>query len=799
MALPHLPARLGWISRLLTCIVLVLTARPGATQPEDLTQVWPARWIAAPDGPWSAYGVHRFRKSFELDTIPSELIVHTSGDNRYQLFVNGQQVAWGPLRGDLDHWYYESTNIAPYLHEGKNVIAVQVLNYGSHPPDAQMSVQTGFVLAAGDRQYRFLNTNKNWKATYDPSYSPNIIDDSQVRGYYGGGSREIVDGNLYIWNWEKPDFDDENWPAAAEVESAFAKTCIWASRWKLTPRHLPHEKITPQRFAALRLAENAEPSPNFIRGDHPFTIEANTTARLIFDQGVETTAYPEVTVSSGKDARITLRYVEAPVIGEGRSRKKGNRNEIEGKTFFGYYDQFTADGGSRRTYRPFWWRAFRYIELTIETQEEPLTIVDFKSEYSTYPFELRAGFQLDGLPGNQADTLQKILEIGERTIRLNAHETFMDCPYYEESQFPGDTRVQALISYVLFGDPALGKNAIEQFSWSLNSEGFLSARYPTNSTYYIPNYNIYWIGMLHDFMLYFGERDYIRSKLPVVRLLLNYFLDRRRPDGTIQRPDYHNFTDWALPRGEGPFDENGYSALVDLHVLLALQWATALETFAGEHYFARLYRQQAETLTAIIPKLYWQEAKGLFSDTPTGEHYSVHTNQLAILAGLLEEERAQKVMLKTLQPEQDMTGPTIYWQFYQFEALKAAGLNELYLDHLDIWKEMIRAGVTTWPETGLESRSECHGWGASPNYHFYKIIAGIEPAAPGFAEVRIEPVIETGQTLKVAYPHPRGIIELDLKNEEGKLAGRIALPAGINGRLVWEEKQLSLAELENEI
>jgi alpha-L-rhamnosidase len=241
-------------------------------------------------------------------------------------------------------------------------------------------------------------------------------------------------------------------------------------------------------------------------------------------------------------------------------------------------------GGQERTYRPLWWRAFRYIELSIETGAQSLTVLDFKSDFSTYPFERKAQFKMEGLAPGQADTLQKILEIGERTVRLNAHETFMDCPYYEESQFEGDTRVQALISYVLFGDGALGKNAIEQFSWSINSEGFLSARYPTNSTYYIPNYNIYWIGMLYDYMMYFGEREYIRSKLPVLRQLMGYFLERERADGTIRKPDYHNFVDWALPRGEGPFDEDGYSALVDLHVLLALQWASALETYAGEAY-----------------------------------------------------------------------------------------------------------------------------------------------------------------------------------------------------------------------
>ena len=761
-------------------------------QKEDLTQVWPAKWIVAGDGPWSAYGVHRFRRTFELDTVPSQLIVHTSGDNRYQLYVNGQRVTWGPLRGDLDHWYYESTDISAYLQPGRNVIAAQVLNYGAHRPDAQLSVQTGFLLAAGDRNFRFLNTNTKWKATYDKAYSPNIIDNTQVRGYYGGGSREIVDGRKYQWDWEALNYDDQSWPVATVVESAFAKTCRWASRWKLTPRTLPHEKVTPQRFASIRMAEGVKPASDFVEGEHPFSVPAHTSARLIFDQGVMTTAYPVLKLSGGKDAQITIRYVEAPIIGDPKSRKKGHRAEIEGKHFFGYFDRYIADGGSNRSYRPFWWRAFRYVEMTIETQAQDLQILDFYSDFSTYPFATKAQLRLAGLAPHQADTLQQILAIGERTIRLNAHETFMDCPYYEESQFEGDTRVQALVSYGLFGDGALGKNAIEQFSWSINGEGFLSARYPTNSSYYIPNYNIYWIGMLHDYMMYFGEPDYLRSKLPIVRQLLHYFLERARPDGTVQRPDYHNFVDWAFPRGEGPFDEAGYSALVDLHVLLGLQWATALEAYAGAPYYEQLYRQKAEQLRATIPQLYWKPEKGLFADTPSSDHYSVHTNHLAILTGLVQGETAAALMAKTLTPTEGMIGPTIYWQFYQFEALHRAGMGNQYLQHLGLWKKMIRAGVTTWPETGLESRSECHAWGASPNYHLYKLTAGIEPAEPAFAVVKIKPGIKEGEQLQLGYPHPKGLIKLELEVQKGRLRGKVWLPKDLTAELHWQEQVLKL-------
>ena len=295
------------ICLLFTSLINFMLAAPAKAQKEDLSQVWPAKWIMPQNAPAKAYSVHHFRRTFFLDSLPSALVVHSSGDMRYQFFVNGRQVCWGPLRGDLRHWYYESTDIAPYLVEGRNVLAVLVLNYGAHPPDAQLSVQTGFVLAADDRNFRFLNSGREWKAMHNRAYSPNKVDREQVAGYYGGGSREQVDGRLYPWGWQDPSYDDSAWMPAELIENAYAKSCKWASRWKLTARELPHERLGPERFESVRLPDGIEIPPPFPQKPEGFTIPAFSRGSFVLDRGHLTTAYPVLSISGGRDSKMTFR------------------------------------------------------------------------------------------------------------------------------------------------------------------------------------------------------------------------------------------------------------------------------------------------------------------------------------------------------------------------------------------------------------------------------------------------------------------------------------------------------------
>ena len=127
------------------------------------------------------------------------------------------------------------------------------------------------------------------------------------------------------------------------------------------------------------------------------------------------------------------------------------------------------------------------------------------------------------------------------------------------------------------------------------------------------------------------------------------------------------------------------------------------------------------------------------------------------------------------------------------EALKKSENRELYFKMLGSWKEMLNEGLTTFKEGPEPSRSDCHAWSASPLYHYYSLICGIEPVGAHFTEIKIAPVFGPLKWLRANLTHRLGIVGLDLrKNNKNNISGEIKLPAGLNGTFYWNDKKVSL-------
>lgn len=762
--------------------------------PSELTSSpWSAKWITVPGAPPKDYGVYHFRKIIELDAKPASFIVHISADNRYKFFVNGEWVCWGPARGDIYHWNFETIDLAPYLKEGRNILAAQAWNYGSYAPMVQQSLQTGFILQGNGEAESLADTNASWKAIQNQAYTPLV---TNLYTYFVIDPGEKVELFDHPWDWEQLEYIDDAWLEAGETAPglAFGLFEPWHETVMLRPRQVPLMEMKTQRIANLRRSEGIKPPANFLKKPQSFTIPANTKITLLMDQSFLTTAYPVLKVSAGNEAVVKLGYAESLFIDEGKpdpqTVHKGNRNEVEEKVFRGFKDQWTLEGGQNRTIVPLFWRAFRYLQLEVETKGEPLILEDLYGIYTGYPFAFKANFDAG------APLMNKILEVGWRTARLCAHDTYMDTPYYEQLQYVGDTRIQALVSLFNSGDDRLMRNAIEQISHSQSLGGITMSRFPTRMPQYIPPFSMWWIAMVNDHFKYRGDSSLVKSMLPVVRSVLDYFHSYQQENGSLSQMPYWNFTDWAT--GEGwragvaPSTENGNSASLDLQLMLAYQAAEPLERAMGLPALADAYKERANKLSHTIGELYWDNGKKMFADTPEKQHFSQHSNSLAVLAGVVEGAEAGSLMERTLS-DNDLVQATIYFKFYLHQAAVKAGLGNDYMNWLDEWQSQLQNGLTTWAEQPEPTRSDCHAWGSSPNIEFFRTVLGIDSDAPGFKKVLIKPHLGKLKKASGTIPHPEGEIVVKYQiNRRGILDAEITLPEGISGRMVWNDQEREL-------
>ena len=740
-----------------------------------------ASWIAVPDEPAEDYGLYCFRKKINLQEKPSQFIVHVSADNRYKLYVNEVLVSVGPALGDIQHWNYDIVDLAPYLKSGDNIIAAKVWNEGNLKAICQFSYRTGFFLEGTNEQTLVLNTNDTWKCIKDNSYTP--IRQS-VRGYYAAGAGDSIDMQYQIKDWEKLSLDDSNWKPA---QSIFGNTSNrrggggeGGNAWNLVPSILPLRELTPQRLLSMRKAEGVSVPSSFPEEKVSFSIPANTTASILLDQTFYTNAYPTLIFSGGKNSNITITYAEGLYDSNGA---KNNRNEIKGKTILGRQDIIISDGSDHQNFTALNWRTYRYVELKVETKETLLTIEDFYGTFTGYPFELNAKINADN------PEIDKIMEIGWRTARSCAVETYMDCPYYERLQYIGDSRIQLFVSYFNSGDDRLAKNALSLMGYSRQYDGYTLSRYPDTENQVIPTYSLWYICMLHDYMMYGSDDSFLEDKLLGSRQIMNYFLSYLDEDGSLKNVPGWNFTDWVSgwQRGTAPASEDGTSALMDLHLLLALQSAKELEQNVGSEHFESFYGNVADQLAQTIKSKYWDSSRKLFADAPEKERFSQHTNSMAILAGLVEGQQAKDIGNLMLS-DTSLTQASIYFKYYLHLALTKAGLGDGYLDWLDIWRKNIELGLTTWGENSEveTTRSDCHAWGASPNIEFFRILLGIESDAPYFEKIKIEPHLGSIKEISGEIPHPKGKIAVHYLQEGNKLSVEISLPDETAGTFYWQ-------------
>lgn len=750
---------------------------------------WAASWIASAKVPGGVPGVFYFRREISLTSVPAHFWVHVSGDNRYVLHVNGKYAAEGPARGDLFHWRFETVDLAPLLQPGRNVLAAAVWNFGELAPVAQMSNRTGFVMQGDTDAEASVNTGKGWQVREEPGRA--ALGHEGAGGYYAAGPAEMMDGRLIDWSWDQLKGDSSGWEAPALLGQAATREAQDApTHWELVQDPLPAMEHRLVDAGVPVRAEGITPVPSFPAG--PLEVSANSHVTLLLDHRTLQTAYPELTISGGRDAEIRLTYAEALYDAQGN---KGNRNEIAGRHIEGITDHYISGGQASAVFEPLWWRTWRYLQIEVTTKSEPLKLESLRAWFTAYPFTENAK-----VAGDIHD-LDRIWQTGWRTARLDAHETYMDAPYWEQLQYVGDTRIQALISYVVSGDPRLARQAITNIDDSRTPEGITQSRYPSGLPQFIPTFSLLWVNMLHDYWMYVDDLPLVKETLPHTRTVLDWYAAHLRSDGLLGQVKWWEFADWTAnyKYGVPPQESDGGSTFLTLQFIEALQAAAEMEGQFGSKERVGEYQAIMRRAAEALNRESWDAEHGLYADTPKKSSWSKQANVLAVLLDVAPRDQQQAILKRVLAAKDHgsaaaegttvppMSEMSYYFRFYLNRALEHAGLGQMYLSQLAPWYNMLVMGLSTWAETPEPTRSDCHAWSASPNYDLLTIVAGIQPGAPGFKTVRIEPHLDGLHQFDASMPHHAGKIVTSYRLGAKGWTATITLPPGIDGQLSWKD------------
>ncbi len=739
-------------------------------------------------GGWREPVLLRFRRQFEATAAPVR--IHVSADERFELFLDGNRIARGPDRSDVEHWSYATYDLR--LAPGSHRLEALVWSIGPYAPVAQMSWRGGFILKAEADYDRQLTTGKAaWEV-------------AKLAGYEFAPGIFFVGAQLTAHDCG-PQWKEGDYVQAKVIRSPVKSNPYGQSvpGWKLFPTILPDQldrEITGGHAVALgsgalgkdevvKADQARHPDlaqwQSLIDGRRQLIVPANTEQFLLWDLDNYYCAYPLCEVSGGAEAKLAWSWAESLYLP--KSEAKGRRAEFIGKTFRGMTDTFLPGGKPHQKFSTLWWRAGRWCLLSIKTGAEPLTIHRLALNESRYPYENESRFD------NGDKLLPDVIALATRGIQMCAHETYMDCPFYEQLMYDGDTRLELLTTYAMTRDDRLPKRAVELFDFSRRNWGFVNERYPSYLPQNSPTFSLIWAMMLHDYAFWRNDPEFVRARVIGLRSMLEHFEPYVNGDGLLENLPGWPFMDWVpqWKTGNAPDAVNGVSALNNLLYVYALQKSAAVEESLGEPLLAQRLRLKAARTAAAVRAKFWDESRGLMADNLAHTEFSEHGQCLALLSDTLTGDQAQRCFGQLLTAP-DLKRTTIYFSFYLMETWQKFGRGDLILERLNFWKDLVKQGLKTPVEAPGDTRSDCHAWGSHPLFHLYASVAGIRPASPGFRTVRIAPEPGGLPGIQSRTPHPDGDITLDLTFKAGRCRGSVELPQPITGVLVWQGREQKL-------
>ncbi len=745
-----------------------------------------SRWIGPVEFDPKRGGAVEFCLNFVAEHS-GKLRFYVTADQYYTLFCDGKSIGSTNERGTLDTWFADQADIE--VEPGPHVLSAVVWHCGQYTAALLESRRLGFYLVLPENERGFSTGVAGWRMRDLPgmTFAPHKL---EPNGWTGVHPELRLD-----WREEPGD-----WNPAAVIERCGGKLAL--PMLDRLPVTLQTEKLLPlysDGFPGerVRMAECRPEDMEAVRtlaGGGKVVLPPRKTLRMIFRLSDYSCGWPVLTLRDGRDARIKITCAEA-LFQNPKGMEKGNLDRIDGKFFRGVTDEFISDGKVHEVTTPAW-RAGNFLEITAENAAEPVILENLCWMETGCPL------RLEGNCRTSDEKINHLIGRAFHTFRMNAHDRFLDCPYYEQLSYTGDGRIELLLSYVLTRDDRLARKMLTLFAESCTQpDGICRCRIPARERDILPSFALWFVAQVYDYALWRNDGKLVRELLPAVHSTLRYFLHELEKDGLFHFPPNGftghercwDFIDWVPPwtRGEILGDSlvtgDGFNTIINWMLVYVLRMAADMECEFGETCRGELYRNRAESIAQMLTRYFDPEA-GLFNTRGIPGEYAEHTQILAILSGMYRKED-MRPLFKRMLARPGIDRVSLFFDHYLWLAGKEVGEFSVFEDRLKDFLNALDHGSRTLPETFHHSRSECHGWGAMPIFHLISTVGGIRPGTWGFSSVVIEPEESAiGKELKGCCVHPGGgMIRAHYRNTDSTFQADIELPPGLNGSFLWNK------------
>ena len=609
-----------------------------------------------------------------------------SADSNYALYVNGNLAAEGQYADYPYDKVYDELDLTDYCHKGENHLAIVVWYYGLKDSSTYYLGQAALRFAVWDGEACVCSSGISTQSRLSRTYVQHV--------------GKLITGQLGLtFSYDATAEDD--W---MEGRGDGMKNSVLI-------RHTP--KLRPRPCKKM---EHLNP----LHGQEIKRLEDGT---ILYDLGYEEVGFLSLDVHSKKEQTLIISYGEHIVDGRVR-RKIGSRD---------FSVTYRAKEGANAYVNPFRRFACRYLEITAE-DPSAISVAHVGIIPTMYPL-------VDQTPPPMSEVQKKIYDVCVRTLRLCMHEHYEDCPWREQSLYAMDSRNQIISGYHAFGEYEFPRAVLQLIAKDNREDGLLAICYPSSLGLAIPSFSLHFITEAQEYLQYTGDKELMEEIFPKMQSILKVFLGL--VEGGVAKtftgggnPRYWNFYEWR-PGLSGSLSKKEDGAFQDPHLVLNTLIICSLARMAwvarelGLEEIAKDYDAKREAMIEPVRKHFWREDLGVFVNRAGYDLYSQLGNSLAISAGLVEGEEAEKLAERIIADE-EMTPISLSMQCFKYDALLKVDeekYRSFILEDIEkIYVPMLDGGTGTVWETEIgesdfsRAGSLCHGWSAMPVYYYHKFL-----------------------------------------------------------------------------